>query len=97
MNLKQQSLDNLLALDKYEIDEQTHIQIDESLCDGCQKRVCLVVCPAQVYVLNEGRIVVRHENCLECGACTVACNALGPQWVDWRNPRGGFGIIYRYG
>lgn len=91
------SLDELLGLDKYVLDERSHIEVDEEACMACQKRVCLVVCPAEVYVEREGRILVRHENCLECGACSIACNAGGPRWVDWRNPQGGFGIVYQFG
>lgn len=95
--MEPQTLDDLLAFDRYEIDEYSHIEVDESKCGDCQRRVCLVVCPAEVYVLNEGKIRVRYENCLECGACTIACNADGPRWVEWRNPRGGYGIVYRFG
>ena len=97
MSMREHSLDDLLGLDRYESDERSHISVDESRCSACQKKVCLTVCPAEVYVLREERIVVRHENCLECGACTIACNAEGPRWVDWRNPQGGYGIVYQYG
>lgn len=97
MNFAPQSLNNLLALNRYEIDESTHIDVDENRCSNCQKQICLVVCPAQVYVLRDERIVVRHENCLECGACSVACNAGGERCVDWRNPQGGHGIVYKFG
>lgn len=97
MNMRTHSLDDLLGLNKYEIDERSHISVVEERCTDCQKKVCLVVCPAEVYVLREDRIVIRHENCLECGACSIACNAEGSRWVDWRNPRGGYGIVYQYG
>jgi len=97
MSPKAQSLDDLLGLDKYVIDEISHISIDHQRCVECQKKVCLVVCPAEVYIERDGRILVRHENCLECGACLIVCNAEGPRCVDWRNPQGGYGIIYQYG
>ena len=43
------SLDDRLGLDKYEIDEQSHISVDHSCCKKCELKPCLTVCPAAVY------------------------------------------------
>ncbi|MEK6545549.1 MAG: ferredoxin family protein, partial [Nitrospinota bacterium] len=32
------------------------------------------------------------EGCLECGTCRIAC-----EFIEWRNPKGGYGVCYRYG
>lgn len=97
MTVKKLSLDYRLSLDKYELDEQSHITVDQSRCQVCAQKPCLTVCPAEVYRQVKHKIVVAYENCLECGACEIACDTGGEGGIDWRYPRGGFGIIFRYG
>lgn len=95
---KQMNLDALLGLDKYEIDEeQSHIQVTAERCTQCEVKPCLTVCPASVYKWVDGHIAVSYENCLECGTCLIACYSGGKGAISWRNPQGGFGIIFRYG
>ena len=55
-----------------------------------------MVCPAATYEWNveETRVAVRFENCLECGACRLVCPHAN---ITWRYPMGGMGICYRYG
>jgi ferredoxin like protein len=92
------TLDARLGLDKYEIDEEfAHITVDATRCQVCAKKPCLTVCPAQVYTWVEERVAVRYENCLECGTCQIACDMGGSGGITWRNPQGGFGILFRYG
>ncbi len=71
---------------------QSHITLDEQLCSECLNRICTYVCPAEVYVWDEAakKIDVRYENCLECGACRVACDG-----IQWANPAWGTGIAYK--
>ncbi len=98
MSTRELSLDDRLGLDKYEIDEEhSHIQVDQSACQGCRLRPCLTVCPAAVYVAVDGEIVARYENCLECGTCQIACDTGGEGGITWNPPQGGFGIVFRYG
>ncbi|MBK8048796.1 MAG: 4Fe-4S dicluster domain-containing protein [Anaerolineales bacterium] len=98
MSARTLTLDDLLGLDRYEIDEeQSHIQVDQSRCQRCQLQPCLTVCPAAVYVVTEGEVTARYENCLECGTCQIACDSGGAGGITWRPPRGGFGIAFRYG
>ncbi len=98
MTAKTLSLDDRLALDKYEIDkEQSHINVDHELCTACSLKPCLTACPAFVYQWVEDHVAVRYENCLECGTCQLACDNGGNHGITWRNPQGGFGIVYRYG
>jgi ferredoxin like protein len=98
MSEKILTLDARLGLDKYEIDEeQSHIQVDFERCKTCALRPCLTVCPAYVYQWVDDHIAVRYENCLECGTCQIACDTSGNQGITWRNPQGGFGIMFRYG
>ena len=83
---------------KYEPDPgHSHIVVDETVCAQCKEKVCLVVCPAEVYKKdpnNPDQIAVSHENCLECGTCRHACPYDG---IRWAYPAGGQGVKYRYG
>lgn len=97
MTNEQSALDSLLGLDKFEIDRLSHIKIDQARCESCRQMPCLTVCPAGVYKQVQHSIVAAHENCLECGACKIACDADGNAGITWRNPSGGFGVVFRYG
>ena len=95
---KTMSLDARLGLDKYQIDnEQSHITIAHERCVDCDLRPCLTVCPAAVYNWVNGQVKAAYENCLECGTCQIACDEGGKGGITWRNPAGGFGILFRYG
>ena len=91
------SLEQRLGLNKSELDKESHIAVDIDRCHICTTKVCLSVCPAEVYRLEDEKIVFNHENCIECGTCSIACKSGGKGGINWNNPRGGFGIIYRYG
>ncbi|MHA1608604.1 MAG: ferredoxin family protein [Candidatus Njordarchaeales archaeon] len=88
------SIDERLSLDNFEIDKESHIIVDTNICKRCVSKVCVYACPAHLYRLENGEIIFNHEGCLECGTCRIVC-PLGA--IKWNNPRGGFGIHYRYG
>ena len=85
-----------LAVDKFELDEgHPHIAVDNEICRKvCGDKLCLWVCPANVYAEHDGAIAADWAGCLECGACRAACPH---DALKWEYPRGGFGIVYRYG
>jgi len=91
-------IEDRLFLNRYRVDTTPHIRIKETApCLRCQHKQCTLICPADVYKWDaaEQRIILAWENCVETGTCLVACN-------EWNNiemvyPRGGFGILYRYG
>ena len=87
-------VEDKLALNKYEVDEEAHIRLKEEICQGCKLRVCLYVCPAECYKLREDKISFSHEGCLECGTCQISCDRGA---IEWSYPRGGFGVSLRYG
>ena len=42
------------------------------LCNGCA--MCATVCPHAVFEMNGRKaVLVRPQNCMECGACQVNC------------------------
>jgi len=88
------NIENLSQLTRFDIDEQSHIILNKEVCQTCSHRVCVQACPAKCYTFNEEtrRLDVVYENCLECGTCLVICDKKA---VDWKYPRGGFGVHYR--
>lgn len=54
------------------------------------------ICPAKCYELNEkGQVDVTPDGCMECGTCRVLCEASGE--ITWNYPRGGYGVLYKFG
>lgn len=64
---------------------------DKEQCKLCESKNCTYICPAQVYEWNEEKqeIIVNYENCLECGACRIACERKA---IDWKYPKGTKGV-----
>ena len=89
------SLDDKLGLVKRKIDKTSHIEVDQEGFGKCPDRPILFICPANVYEENpeSGECTVNFENCLECGTCRIVCR----DYVDWKNPQGGFGVSYVFG
>ncbi|WP_338598307.1 ferredoxin family protein [Sulfolobus tengchongensis] len=85
---------------RYKKDEQPHLAIiDPNKCLKCAEvngvpQPCITVCPANVYSWINQKIIVSYENCVECGACRVACPYAN---IMWKYPRYGLGIALRYG
>ena len=94
------SLSERLGADSYASDKESHLTLsDPGLCQRCSLKPCIRVCPAEVYVWDAepGRLRIRYENCLELGACRIACHQLGNGALRWEFPRGSRGVQYRYG
>ena len=90
------NVDELLALDKYEVDEESaHIELVDDPDD--EEFLKLVrVCPAALYKVDgDGKRSFDYAGCLECGTCRIACE--GTVVRKWENPRPTMGVEYRYG
>ena len=75
--------------------DKSHLILDDKICLNCANRVCLSICPAKVYKLqneSEKVIMVNYENCLECGACKICC-----KHIKWSYPEVRYGISYKFG
>ena len=51
-------------------------------------------CLAGCFSLSEGILQSQHEGCMGRGACEITCTLVS---VKWNNPRGSFGVKYKYG
>jgi len=62
-----------------------------------QNLVAMVtLCPAGCYSRTEGgQVEVAADGCLECGTCRIVTSQTGE--IEWNYPRGGFGILYKFG
>ena len=89
-------VEDKLFLDRFNVDEESHLRLLEpDVCfEWCDDQPCLYICPANVYKLDGDRISVNYEGCLECGSCRVGCPHCN---IEWRFPRGGYGIRHKFG
>ncbi len=87
-------IEDKLAVNKFDVDQEVHIRIKEDICSQCREQDCLYACPAGCFTVFEDHITFSFEGCLECGSCRIACDK---EAIDWTFPRAGFGICYFYG
>lgn len=90
-------IEEKLFQDRYQVDSAgAHITIkDAELCMHCAEQQCAVCCPAGCYTQQgNGRLVLITDGCLECGTCRIVCDQRN---LDWEWPRGGFGILFKFG
>ena len=52
-------IEERLALNKFDVDQQAHIVLNEEICQKCQERVCLYVCPAECYKLKDSKLILK--------------------------------------
>ncbi len=89
-------IDNLLMSIKYFTDEQeSHLQlVNPETCVSCDQP-CLYFCPVGAYQKQaDGHVVIAFQSCIECGSCRLMCPHKN---VNWKYPRGGFGVAYKFG
>lgn len=89
-------IDDKLYLTRFIPASESHLKIiDEKVCQAyCPDKVCTLFCPAKVYSWEEGHMQIAFEGCLECGTCKYGCPYDN---IAWKNPRGGFGVQYKFG
>ena len=90
------NLDDKLATLKYTPDSVSHLKPNNADCKTCKSRPCENVCPAGVYewLEDEQKLLVKYENCLECGACRIVCEK---QSLNWEYPKGTKGVMFKKG
>jgi len=89
-------IENKLYTVKYTPDSESHLLPVQECCRICESKICTVICPANVYEWDNDKqkLIVKFENCLECGACRIACpdSSLG-----WCYPKGTKGVMFKQG
>ena len=89
-------LDKNLSTLKYSPDEKSHLTPCDGDCKNCKYKPCINTCPAGVYewLEDEQKLLVKHENCLECGACRIVCEKKS---LKWEYPKGTKGVTFKQG
>jgi len=93
-------LEDKLFLNGFKPDEQAGSHLKITSHQPCRQkceplgRPCTTFCPAQVYKWEDEQITVSYNACLECGACRVGCPFSN---IEWKYPRGEFGVTYKNG
>jgi Ferredoxin-like protein len=82
---------------RYMVDEgQPHIAILNKGQASSQLKSLVTVCPAGCYAAeDDGSVSVSPDGCLECGTCRIICAETGE--LTWNYPRGGYGILFKFG
>lgn len=90
------NIDEKLYTVKSVPDRDSHLHPDNGQCIHCDSKACTYVCPANVYEWDEEqqKLIVNFENCLECGACRIACER---QSLKWEYPKGTKGVKFKFG
>ena len=93
-NENKKSIQDKLSTIKYNCSNKAHLVVDQKKCAKCKDKPCTIICPAKVYEADENlnEIVVQYENCLECGACRIACPKGA---IAWEYPSSGCGVIFK--
>jgi electron transfer flavoprotein-quinone oxidoreductase len=81
------SIADRIANLNYNDDSFAHIKVLNPTSEYMKKMVTL--CPAKCYTEENGKVIIQHEGCVDCGTCS--------QETEWKHPRGEKGINYKYG
>ena len=97
--MTQVNVEEKLFQNRYRVDAgRPHISIrDLDVCRSqCTTQQCTSCCPAGCYTAEgNSAVTLITDGCLECGTCRVICTEFHN--VDWEYPRGGFGVLFKFG
>ncbi len=93
------NVEEKLFQNRYKVDHgRPHIRIIEPrVCASeCRTQQCTQVCPAACYKAEgNGSVSLITDGCMECGTCRIICDDF--RNVAWEYPRGGYGILFKFG
>lgn len=90
------NINEKLSTLKYNKSNISHLEADSKICAQCKEKYCTYICPADVYEWDEknSELIIRYENCLECGACKIACDKKN---IKWGYPKTEHGVKFKNG
>ena len=53
--------------------EEGTIQINVSICDGVECKLCIEACPTNALYWRSGKLGIVEELCVFCAACVLSC------------------------
>lgn len=86
-----------LFQNRYLVDAgRPHIKVKAHKVPSASLLAMTTLCPAGCYTRTEsGQVEVVADGCLECGTCRIVTRTTGE--IEWNYPRGGFGVLYKFG
>ncbi|EJC75082.1 ferredoxin-like protein [Rhizobium leguminosarum bv. trifolii WSM2012] len=95
--IAKQRVEDKLYQNRYLVDpSRPHIKVLKYLFPSGNLVALTQVCPAKCYQLNDrGQVTIVSDGCLECGTCRVLCEP--EDEIRWKHPRGGFGVLFKFG
>jgi ferredoxin like protein len=90
-------VEDKLYQNRYLVDVgRPHIKVKPHVVPPPELLALTKVCPAGCYALADtGQVEITPDGCMECGTCRVLAEAKG--YIEWNYPRGGFGLLYKFG
>lgn len=90
-------VEDKLYYNRYVVDAgRSHIRVKPHTTPSKALLSLTRVCPAHCYDVNDrGQVEITADGCLECGTCRVLCAESGD--IEWSYPRGGFGVLFKFG
>ncbi|MBA4790358.1 MAG: ferredoxin family protein [Pseudomonadota bacterium] len=92
-----QRVEEKLFQNRYLVDAgRPHIRVAPHTKPSANLVAMTRLCPAGCYALTDsGQVEVVPDGCFECGTCRVLCEPSGE--IEWNYPRGGFGVLFKFG
>ena len=92
-----QKIEEKLYQNRYVVDAgRPHVRIKEHDEPSPELKTLVNVCPAGCYAITEqGKVEVVPDGCMECGTCRVLTAESGD--IEWNYPRGGYGVLFKFG
>ncbi len=90
-------VEDKLFFNRYLVDAgRPHIKVKPHTKPSANLVALLSACPARCYGLTDGgQVEVTVDGCMECGTCRVIAEPSGD--IEWSYPRGGYGVLYKFG
>ena len=95
--LKAAKVEEKLFQNRYLVDAgRPHIKVKPHQTPSKGLASLVTLCPAGCYSRAEsGQVEISSDGCMECGTCRIVTQSTGE--IEWSYPRGGFGILYKFG
>jgi ferredoxin like protein len=90
-------VEDKLYYNRYLVDAgRAHIKVRPHTTPSPELLSLLTACPARCYDMNDkGQVEITIDGCVECGTCRIIGEPTGD--IEWSYPRGGYGVLFKFG
>jgi ferredoxin like protein len=90
-------VEDKLYQNRYIVDAgRPHIKVKAHATPSAALLSLITICPAGCYARTDaGQVEITPDGCMECGTCRVVAETSGD--IEWNYPRGGFGVLFKFG